>query len=161
MCQTPKLWCTTSFLEVGRCRKAMLGVCVCDTQAQVYGILPPRREAPESDAQCVCETKQWFTASFLLQGGRRRRAMLRVCVCVCVSEHWFTASFLQGGRCRKEMLGVCALAYVCEDSQRLPSCVFNPFLPAKEFMLLMQFPRRRVSQRGSANPKRSFSSTLV
>ena len=130
-----KHWFTASFLQGGRCRKEMLSVCYV----------------------CVWDSKHWFTASFL-QGGGHRKAMLSVCyVCVWDSKHWFTASFLQGGRCRKEMLGVCvcARARVCEDSQRLPSCVLNP-LPAKEFVLLMQFPRRRVSQRSSCYEKSVF-----
>ena len=50
-------------------------------QALVYGILPPRKEAPESDAQCVCVIlSTGLRHASSKEGGAGKRCSECVCV---------------------------------------------------------------------------------
>ena len=99
---------TTSFLQRGRCRKAMLGVWTgSKLQASIYDIISPKRTVPESDAGSV-ERQQTPSTDlrhpFSKEDGAGKRCW--ECGTAANSKHRFTTSFLQRGRCRKAMLGV-------------------------------------------------------
>ena len=107
---------TTSFLQRGRCRKAMLGVWTgSKLQASIYDILSPKRTVPESDAGSV-DRQQTPSIDlrhpFSKEDGAGKRCW--ECGPAANSKHRFTTSFLQRGRCRKAMLGVWTGSIVSE-----------------------------------------------